>query len=272
MFAQAFRLLDPDESNCVPIKLTWLSHFLRIYNLSFAPTAHSLQSAVSAVGANLEAMTFEGLLLVVMAFISEERQRNPRCLFASSELTLLESVFERFLQNAVDGVRTKEIYEIWKALGRDSEIDGRDAQIKMRERILDVDVDLSGTIDFEEFLQLLRLYVEDQEQQSLAVIVRGIRASKFDKIEVMMLQEVFANKSTDIGGVPPLDVQGMLQAAGMILQRPQKELLQKVVTTRSDHEGKLTFESFLLVLRELQDAGFEGVKNVEFFCGRVLAA
>mmetsp|Transcript_116877 Transcript_116877/g.268192 ORF Transcript_116877/g.268192 Transcript_116877/m.268192 type:complete len:311 (-) Transcript_116877:62-994(-) len=275
--SEYFERHDSGISDCCPVNLASFGKAVLVIHKDFQPTAETVELALRRV-LDLapeeklpEHVNYEQFLSFCMVFGHQERIRNPRTMFSKNTVGNFEKVFQRFNKRREDGsetgLQTNAMFQLWSALGRDKEIETQEQKEKMIRRIKEVDADLSGTIDFEEFLQLVRLYQTEKDAESRSYIEENIAKSRFVPREVEELREVFAMYD-DQGTkeLHPSVIRQIMKDLGVKLDKKTTERLLETVDTvmanaDNNDDGLIDVGEFMIIMRELIDRDFAGIRE-----------
>jgi len=218
-------------------------------------------------------MTFDEFVEFARHFIHMERQRRPRIVFVSRELDMIEEVYKKFDRELGDGttegLRTKQIFELWRQLPFGGDLEAVEEQHELVERIQAVDLDSSGTIDWEEFLLLVQQYRVDTYRQVRRAELQSIKATGYSRAEVYELRQVYSMIDTDGAGV--ISVQQMreiFKGLGLDMNSSRRAELQSLVERvikqlDPSAEGMIPMDfcTFLHVMKALLDSNFAGIRE-----------
>jgi len=213
----------------------------------------------------------DALFAFLVHFMQDERIRNPKILFPSEVWEDIQTIFFKFDRQLADGTRnglhTAQIFEVWSALGRDDEVASIEEKKKMLSRIQLVDLDNTGLIKFDQFAQLLRIYILDRSMSQRAYELKHTKASRFTRAEVSELREVF--HMLDEAGTGEIDfiaVKGMFRDMGCDLKREDVDRLYAIMDATlaevDANDNKLIdFGEFLMLMRVIIEQNFAGIAD-----------
>jgi Ca2+-binding EF-hand superfamily protein len=112
---------------------------------------------------------------------------NVRAQMPISVVNLVKDHFSNF--DSGDGLKTREVFEVLGALGKRPE--SLEDQKRVITYIKKSDVDGSGTIDFFEFLMLLRMLLEDVARIKATREQKLIRQTGYTPVQIDSLREAF---------------------------------------------------------------------------------
>mmetsp|Transcript_763 Transcript_763/g.1207 ORF Transcript_763/g.1207 Transcript_763/m.1207 type:complete len:403 (-) Transcript_763:182-1390(-) len=231
----------------------------------------SLERCQVDVVAGVAAFDFDGLVGFIKDFIEHEFKRRPRSLFTREKLEEIEDVFRRYDHEIADGtstgLKTNQTFEVWKELGFGADIETRYQQQIMIERIKEVDIDFSGTVNFEEFLQLLRIYKLEKQEKQKKYEYDHVKQSNFTTAEVSELREIFSLLDTEkTGQLAFTQVRQLFHDLGGKLSREEVDQLYDFIDEVMEKIDQnfnqlIDFGEFLMIMRQILDSNFLGIKD-----------
>jgi len=151
-----------------------------------------------------------------------------------------------------------EVYDLLKRVGQQPR-----TQLQMdrwKDVLRDADEDKSGTMDFMEFLFLLRKFRDEADTATLMKEKSMADSCRFTEAEVETFRQIFAD--FDRNGDERFDlseVETLLRRIGVDLDEKKQELEQLFCVVAGSVTGFLDFAEFLLMIRKLLDADFGGL-------------
>lgn len=132
------------------------------------------------------------------------------------------------------------------------------------ERLLkEADEDGNGTLDFPDFLRLMRHHHDDCDREELEKIDKAIHDTGFSDEEAQQFRTIFEEVDLENAGHIGLSsIQKMLHGVCPLYRQHVAELttIFNEVTGRDNHE-EVDFPDFLRVMRKVLDVDLAGIKN-----------
>lgn len=127
------------------------------------------------------------------------------------------------------------------------------------------DSDASGSIDFDEFLELLRLVRDYSSKEKLLKERRAVQDTKFSRSELKEFRKIFHMFDKNDSG--EMDFEELQQMVAVIVGRVAtghvgtRELRDILFMFDEDEQGFLDFPEFLHVIRHLVDSNWRGIND-----------
>jgi Ca2+-binding EF-hand superfamily protein len=156
---------------------------------------------------------------------------NIRAQMPISVVNLVKEHFSNFDNG--DGLKTREVFDVLGSLGKRPE--SLDDQKRVIVYIKKSDVDGSGTIDFFEFLMLLRMLLEDVSRIKASREQRLIRQTGYTPVQIDSLREAFDafdpkdERMLSLAQMKKLFENCLGQKKGVTLDRNQMTSLSEIV-------------------------------------------
>jgi Ca2+-binding EF-hand superfamily protein len=190
----------------------------------------------------------------------ERSEFHVRAGFTEEQVEEYRTSFQAYDRSGDGEMSVNEIMPLLKDLGRAPQTP------KQRDRLAqmldEIDEDKTGEISFDEFLQLMRKFCDEQDVEKLAKEERLKQKAKFKDDEVEQWRAIFIK--FDSGGEQEMglpDVKTVLGAVGVNtnVREPAEDLKKKFYAADQDGSETLDFPEFLLLMRALLDADFGGI-------------
>jgi len=133
---------------------------------------------------------------------------------------------------------------------------------KLTTLLAEVDEDGSGEIDFKEFLQLMRKFLDESDAEMLRKEKDVVTRTNFTPEEVTLWRDIFVKFDDDKSGeFDTAEGKKLLQAVGINLNERvmHDRYLQIFKEVDEDENGSMDFPEFLLMMRKLIDIDFGGI-------------
>merc|ERR1712070_216717 len=118
----------------------------------------------------------------------------------------------------------------------------------------EMDEDGSGEISFEEFLQLMRRFLDEADIEAQRKEKDVVGRVGFTSEEVSMWRQIFQKFDQDDSGEYDIDeMRGLLRAVGIAMQsRQEQELFRRLFSEcDADSSGSLDFPEFCLLMKKM---------------------
>jgi Ca2+-binding EF-hand superfamily protein len=128
----------------------------------------------------------------------------------------------------------------------------------------EADEDQGGSLDFYEFLHLLRRFVDESEQKRLKKERVIVKETNFANDEVSSWREIYLKFDQDNSGqIESGEARALLQAVGVTLSSRtlNEDYLDAFNAADRDGNGTLDFPEFLLLIKGFIDSDFGGVRT-----------
>merc|ERR1719171_987909 len=122
----------------------------------------------------------------------------------------------------------------------------------------------SGEINFLEFLQLMRKFLNESEAEQLRKEKEVIKRTKFAQDEVNLWRDIFLKFDDDKSGAFDItEGKTLLQAVGVNLNERvmHDRYLSLFRDVDEDEDGAMDYPEFLLMMRKLIDSDFGGIQS-----------
>merc|ERR1719161_1685375 len=142
---------------------------------------------------------------------------NKRAGFSEEEVEFYQETFNQYDKDGGGELTLKELFPLLAELGKEPKtVIQRD---KLTELLAEIDEDGSGEIDFSEFLQLMRRFLDESDAAQLLKEKEIVKRTRFEPEEVAQWRDIFIK----------------------------------------DEDGCMDFPEFLLIMRKLLDIDFGGI-------------
>merc|ERR1719240_1411037 len=185
---------------------------------------------------------------------------NARAGFSKEEVDNYKETFEEYDKSGDGELSLKELVPVLSALGHEPKTVIQ--RNKLTSILAEVDTDGSGEIGFDEFLQLMRKFIDQSMAEQLIKERDIIAKTRFDQDEVAQWREIFLKFDTDGSGAFDTDEgKVLLQAVGINLNERtmHDRYLQLFHEVVRDRDEAMDFPEFLLMMRLLLDLDFGGI-------------
>jgi Ca2+-binding EF-hand superfamily protein len=192
--------------------------------------------------------------------------------FSPLEVEDLKKVFRLYDKDGNGDVGRQELIELLEDV-----IPSMVHNPKMRPKFIamihDADSDGSGTLDFADFLRLMRGVYEYQDEEKLAKQEQAIKATGFTPSEVIGFRDLFIAHSDETSHLSLSEVKKMIISITRLGDRLIVELadhFRAVVTTDPEgiELGQADFAEFLHLMQRLMEYDFAQIKEKTGFGGK----
>lgn len=170
--------------------------------------------------------------------------------------------FEEHDKDGQGSLSLKELIPVLQTLGREpTTVIQRE---KLTTLLAEVDEDGSGEIDFGEFLQLMRRFIEEAEQEQLRKEKQVLGRTGFSEQEAAQWRDVFLKfDDDDSGEFDHQEGKKLFQAVGVSLNdRSMHEQYMAIFKAVDiDQNGQIDFPEFLLMMRKIIELDFGGLAS-----------
>ena len=135
---------------------------------------------------------------------------------------------------------------------------------RLLEMIAEIDEDNTGEIDFLEFLQLMRKFVDDREAEYMRKEKAAAQRANFSADETKLWRTIFLKFDEDKSGeFDSTEGKVLLQAVGINLNERtmHDEYLRLFREADEDQSESIDFPEFLILMRRLLDIDFGGISS-----------
>merc|ERR1719335_1225401 len=185
---------------------------------------------------------------------------NARAGFSLEEVEQYRQTFEEYDKSGDGELSLKELVPVLTALGHEPKTVIQ--RQKLTAILAEVDADGSGEIGFDEFLQLMRKFIDESMAEQLLKEKDIIKKTRFDADEVTQWREIFLKFDTDGSGAFDTDEgKVLLQAVGINLNERtmHDRYIQLFHEVDLDKDDAMDFPEFLLMMRRLLELDFGGI-------------
>lgn len=190
----------------------------------------------------------------------EVEEFNERAGFDEEEVEIYRETFDSYDRDGGGQLSIKELMPVLASLGREPKsVIQRE---KLTKLISDVDSDGSGEIDFREFLQLMRRFIEEAQQEQLRKERGILQKTGFTDEEVAQWRDVFVKfDDDDSGEFDHHEGKKLLQAVGVTLndRNMHEQYMQIFREVDVDKNNQIDFPEFLLMMRKVIQLDFGGL-------------
>jgi len=144
-----------------------------------------------------------------------------------------------------------------------------DRKKQLEQILIECDADGSGTINFEEFVGILRRVYDAQEVEDATKEEAAVHQAGFSGREIAQCRDLFRNAQKQKEGyICFLELKRMLER--VLLFSPgdkvtlRRIFLQNVTSAEADQESLADFPSFLLIMRRMIDCDFANITSLKF--------
>jgi Ca2+-binding EF-hand superfamily protein len=184
---------------------------------------------------------------------ARERFRRNRG-FTEREVKKLQAKFQQYQPDSEDALEKRHLADLIADLFPDS---GRDAAThhKAAQILHEVDQDGDGKLEFDEYLQLMRLIQDAADLQKIEKEQTAVQATGFLREEVAEFRKVFQVFDSDASGEMSFDEFISLIATLVPDQdtNMSRELQNMLKDIDKDGNRSLDFPEFLRIMRRVQD-------------------
>jgi Ca2+-binding EF-hand superfamily protein len=185
---------------------------------------------------------------------------NARAGLAKEEVENYRETFDEYDKSGDGELSLKELVPVLTALGHEPRTVIQ--RQKLTAILAEVDEDGSGEIGFDEFLQLMRKFIDQSMAEQMLKERDIVAKTRFDTDEVAQWREIFLKFDTD--GSSSFDKDEgkvLLLAVGINLNERtmHDRYLQLFVEVDLDRDDAMDFPEFLLMMRRLLDLDFGGI-------------
>mmetsp|Transcript_12132 Transcript_12132/g.27461 ORF Transcript_12132/g.27461 Transcript_12132/m.27461 type:complete len:914 (-) Transcript_12132:39-2780(-) len=136
---------------------------------------------------------------------------------------------------------------------------------QLLEIIAEADEDRSGSLDFGDFVRLVRLWRDVEEKDKYAKEIAAIKDNRFGPAEIRDFRELFMGGVKERTRLTPDDLERMLSSTVPLGHRNLKDLkvmyLEEVFPKPHEKVDRLDFPEFLHFMRRLIDMNFAGMAD-----------
>lgn len=210
-----------------------------------------------------ELLTYEAYMTAVRRYRDLELVEFRRCAgFAPDVVEAYLAVFQEHDTSGDGQLTVAELLPVLAALGKTPTTVIQQQQLGLA--IKEVDEDESGEIDFEEFLQLMRKFLDDSVAAQIRKEKDCYERCGFTAEEIEQWRQVFVQFDEDESGeIDEMEGKQLLTRLGLNLNmramhNQYRELFEDA---DEDQNHLLDFPEFLLLMRDLVDIDFGGVST-----------
>merc|ERR550514_1008149 len=187
---------------------------------------------------------------------------NKRAGFSEDEVEFYRGTFNQYDKDGGGELTLKELFPLLAELGKEPKnVIQRD---KLTSLLEEIDEDGSGEIDFSEFLQLMRRFLDESDAAQLLKEKEMVKRTKFDPEEVAQWRDIFIKFDDDKSGAfDHQEGKMLLQAVGINLNERTMHDRYLAIFNEVDEDGDecMDFPEFLLLMRKLIDIDFGGIAS-----------
>jgi Ca2+-binding EF-hand superfamily protein len=187
---------------------------------------------------------------------------NKRAGFSEEEVDFYRSTFGSYDKDGGGQLTLQELFPLLTELGKEPKtVIQRD---KLTAILAEIDEDGSGEIDFSEFLQLMRRFLDESDAEALLKEKEMVKRTKFEPEEVTQWRDIFIKFDSDgSGSFDPQEGKVLLQAVGINLN--ERAMHDRYISlfneVDEDDDGCMDFPEFLFIMRKLLDIDFGGLAS-----------
>jgi len=126
----------------------------------------------------------------------------------------------------------------------------------------EADKDGSGTLNFYDFLVMMRQYYDEKDEEYITKESAAIAETGFSKEEVQSFKDIYGSADKDNSGELSKDeVRAMLQVVVHLNDDQVKELTGILTQCDEDGNRETDFPEFLKVMKKVQDLNFADINS-----------
>merc|ERR1712118_304006 len=210
-----------------------------------------------------EELKFGDFVQFIKAYRALELEEyNRRAGFSEEEVANYQETFAKYDKSGDGDLTLKELIPLLTSLGKEPRtVIQRE---KLTQILAEIDEDGSGEIDFLEFLQLMRKFLNESEAEALRKEKAIITRTKFTPEEVNLWRDIFLKFDDDHSGAFDItEGKTLLQVVGVNLNERvmHDRYLSLFRDVDEDEDGSIDFPEFLLMMRKLVDMDFGGIQS-----------
>lgn len=206
-------------------------------------------------------LNFDEFLILMEQYQKEaDKEEAARAFFSEHEVEQFRKLFQLYDKDKSGTLTVMELDPLLNKLGKAPKT--KQEQKMLTKVLSEIDADRSGTIDFREFLQLLRRFIDEAEYEMVERENSAMKDTGMSKEEVEGYREVFLafdEAGRGVLGLP--EVRRLLRAIGLQLDARHAEELRIIFYELDDDAdaSTLNFIEFLHLIRKLLDMNFCGI-------------
>lgn len=260
-FVDIFEKYDEDGSGDIDIQELG---FLLMECLKTAPSMALVRDILEDVDEDGSGTLDFDEFLVLMEQYQKEANKDDaaRAFFSEDEVDEFMMLFNSYDKDRSGALSVIELDPLLTTLGKAPKT--KQEQQTLTKVLSEIDADRSGQIDFGEFLQLLRRFIDEQEHEMHKREETAMAGSGMSNEEIHGYREVFLafdEAGRGVLGLP--EIRRLLRAIGLQLDAKKAEELREIFQNLDDDGDchSLNFIEFLHMIRKLLDVNFCGIKE-----------
>jgi Ca2+-binding EF-hand superfamily protein len=212
---------------------------------------------------DLQALDWDSFMTFIERYRELEREEfRRRAGFSEEEVEKYLEQFNKYDRDKSGDVSVKELMPLLTVLGHaPKNVMQRD---KLNALLREMDEDGSGEISFEEFLQLMRRFLDEADIEAQKKERDVVERVGFSTEEVAMWRQIFLKFDQDDSGEYDMDeTRILLRAVGVQMNyRQEQEMFKRLFNDcDADSSGSLDFPEFCLLMKKMVDVDFGGIAS-----------
>lgn len=250
------------ERACMEITGTWMQHRYPRRLDTYDTQPDLLQQAASDLSLDLtQGVNFMQVVKLVYNYQDLHLSREASAGFKRSEVAYFEKRYKGYDKNG-EGLKARALWSIFGDMG--IHFRTHDEQLWMIETVKEMDKDKSGTIDFDEFCQLVRKIVDKRQQDARSREHSLIVQSGMSFPEAEEWHTIFEIYDEDGSGELALKtIRSLFLNIGLKWPNEGNEQLLEMINDMDDNKnGVIDFGEFCGLVKKMWDANFYGIREV----------
>jgi Ca2+-binding EF-hand superfamily protein len=234
-----------------------------VVELGWSPSALMLDKLESLAESYAGYLSWPEFVHFVSTYRALELQDfNRRAGFSEEQVEEFREKFGTYDADGGGQLTLQELFPLLTELGKEPKTVIQ--QEKLKSIIDEIDEDGSGEIDFSEFLQLMRRFLDESDAAMLLKEKEMVTRTGFEPEEVSQWRDIFIKFDDDgSGAFDPQEGKTLLQAVGINLNERAMHDRYMVLFNEVDEDldGNMDFPEFLALMRKLLDLDFGGIAS-----------
>jgi len=205
-----------------------------------------------------------GMARLIREYRKEVRDRTRKLHgFTEKQAEKLKWQFDHYDPDGSGSIKQTQLRALLAKLFEGTR--SKQAQDLVVKVLRDIDEDGSGTVEFFEFLALMRVVRDNEQAEKQEMERKAVEDTKFARDELRQFREVFRTFDTDDSG--DMDFDELQQMVALLVggqamgDKGAKELRVILEAADEDGSGVMDFPEFLRILRMLVDQNWRGFSD-----------
>lgn len=219
------------------------------------------RAALMRAGIDLSATAYELHEVVAFAYYYQELHlvAEKTAGFMSDDLIEFKNLFKDFDEHGT-GVKARELWAVLKALGY--EFLSMDEQHFIIGLVKEADVDKSGSIDFTEFLHILRKLIDrdkikDRQREHRLITSSGIALEECDE-----WLQIFKKSAGELEYIHISEMRALFRQINLRWDAEgNQQMMAWLREVDEDSNGRIDFGEFCCLIQKMWDLDFAGIRG-----------